>query len=296
MTEQSYLDARATGGTTIALCWRIIRDDGETFGFTDHDRPLTLLGLTFEPSTALAASEMSNALGLSPDELEGTGALSSDGITESDIHKGLWDHARVEIYDVDWSDVSSYYLLGIFNLAEIERGPLAFRSELRSRTAALDRPKGRSYLNACDARFGDTRCGLDLTSATFKASGAVTGGSSTRVLAAGLTGYSEGHFNRGILTWTGGDNAGVQSEVRACNTANPAAVVSLWKAPPKAVSAGDTFDITAGCDKSYRTCRDRFGNQLNFRGCPHIPGEDWVVDYARTGDPSQDGGSYSDGQ
>lgn len=146
MTEQSYLDARATGGTTIALCWRIIRDDGETFGFTDHDRPLTLLGLTFEPSTALAASEMSNALGLSPDELEGTGALSSDGITESDIHKGLWDHARVEIYDVDWSDVSSYYLLGIFNLAEIERGPLAFRSELRSRTAALDRPKGRSYL------------------------------------------------------------------------------------------------------------------------------------------------------
>ena len=55
--------------------------------------------------------------------------------------------------------------------------------------------------------------------------------------------------------------------------------------------AGDTFAVTAGCDKRFATCHDRFDNVVNFRGFPHIPGNDFVVRYPVQGEPGNDGAS-----
>ena len=60
---------------------------------------------------------------------------------------------------------------------------------------------------------------------------------------------------------------------------------------PEPIAAGDTFVVTAGCDKRFATCRDRFDNVVNFRGFPHIPGNDFVMRYAVPGEPGNDGGS-----
>ena len=54
---------------------------------------------------------------------------------------------------------------------------------------------------------------------------------------------------------------------------------------PEPIAAGDTFNVTAGCDKRFATCRDRFDNAVNFRGFPHIPGNDFVISYAGSGEP-----------
>ena len=51
-------------------------------------------------------------------------------------------------------------------------------------------------------------------------------------------------------------------------------------APPQ---PGDTFTVTAGCDKRFATCRSKFDNQLNFRGFPHLPGNDAAYGYAADG-------------
>lgn len=45
-----------------------------------------------------------------------------------------------------------------------------------------------------------------------------------------------------------------------------------------------------GCDKRSSTCSARFGNLLNFRGFPAIPGEDFLTVYAGAGQ-KHDGGS-----
>ena len=52
---------------------------------------------------------------------------------------------------------------------------------------------------------------------------------------------------------------------------------------PEPIAAGDTFAVTAGCDKRFATCRDRFANAVNFRGFPHIPGNDFVVQLSGPG-------------
>jgi uncharacterized phage protein (TIGR02218 family) len=59
---------------------------------------------------------------------------------------------------------------------------------------------------------------------------------------------------------------------------------------PEPIASGDTFTVTAGCDKIFATCRDRFANTVNFRGFPHIPGNDFVVATPSVG-AGNDGGS-----
>jgi uncharacterized phage protein (TIGR02218 family) len=52
------------------------------------------------------------------------------------------------------------------------------------------------------------------------------------------------------------------------------------------IAASDAFTITAGCDKRFSTCRARFANAVNFRGFPHIPGNDFVIGYPVPGKTS----------
>jgi uncharacterized phage protein (TIGR02218 family) len=53
--------------------------------------------------------------------------------------------------------------------------------------------------------------------------------------------------------------------------------VELWQRPAEAVAPGDNFRIVAGCDKQFATCRTKFDNVPNFRGFPHVPGNDFML-------------------
>ena len=72
---QAHLDS---GATTLAWCWRIERADGAVLGFTDHDRELSFGGITYEPETGFAASEIGAGTDLVVDAQEAEGVLTSD--------------------------------------------------------------------------------------------------------------------------------------------------------------------------------------------------------------------------
>ena len=48
-----------------------------------------------------------------------------------------------------------------------------------------------------------------------------------------------------------------------------------------------------GCDRRLTTCRERFGNVANFRGFPHIPGNDFVLKYPRDDQPLEGGALFA---
>ena len=52
-------------------------------------------------------------------------------------------------------------------------------------------------------------------------------------------------------------------------------------------------DFALGCDRQLRTCRERFDNVVNFRGFPHIPGNDFVMRYPRADDALDGGALFS---
>ncbi|WP_128515168.1 DUF2163 domain-containing protein [Tabrizicola thermarum] len=280
---QTHLDE---GTTTLAWCWRIIRADGVTFGFTDHDRTLTFDGTEFEPESGLTASEVRSGSDLSVDAQDAQGVLSSDRITETDILDGRWDNAAVEVWRVNWSAPAERVLLRRGSIGQIRRGRVAFVAEVRSLAHVLGQTVGRTFQAGCDAALGDGRCGVDLNSPVHRGVGTVISPLRERAFSAyGLEAFASGWFSRGQLEWTSGANAGRHVEVLSHENGPDGVVVTLLEAPLRAVEFADEFIIRAGCDKRIATCSAKFANVANFRGFPHIPGQDAVLRYA-----TKDGG------
>ena len=104
-------------------------------------------------------------------------------------------------------------------------------------------------------------------------------------------GQPDGWFTGGRLSWTSGANAGTSGEVRGHRMAAAGAVFDLWQRAPRTIAAGDTFAVSAGCDKRLTSCREKFSNILNFRGFPHMPGNDFVIRIPKQGEAGMDGRS-----
>jgi uncharacterized phage protein (TIGR02218 family) len=280
---QAHLDE---GTTTLAWCWRITRADGVVFGFSDHDRTLSFDGTAFEPESGLTASEVRSGSDLSVDAQDAQGVLSSDRITETDILDGRWDNAVVEVWRVNWSDTSQRVLLRRGAIGQIRRGRVAFVAEVRSLAHVLNQTVGRTFQSTCDAALGDARCGVNLEAPAFKGNGAVIAVLRDRTFrASGLGAFAAGWFAFGLVEWTSGANAGRRAEVLSHDLADGVAILTLLEAPMRPITATDAFIIRAGCDTRIATCSAKFGNVANFRGFPHIPGQDAVIRYA-----TRDGG------
>lgn len=280
---QAHLDE---GTTTLAWCWRIVRADGVTLGFTDHDQTLTFDGTVFEPESGFAASEVRSGSDLSVDAQDAQGVLTSDRITETDILDGRWDNAAVEVWRVNWAATAQRLLMRRGAIGQIRRGRLAFVAEVRSLAHVLGQTVGRTFQASCDAALGDARCGVNLEAPAFKGTGAIIDLLRDRAFtASGLGGFTSGCFNFGTLDWTSGANTGRRAEVLSHDLVDGVAILTLLEAPVRAIVATDTFTIRAGCDKRIATCGTKFANVANFRGFPNIPGQDAVLRYA-----TKDGG------
>lgn len=276
--------ALARPATTLCRAYVATRADGAVFGCTDHDRDLTIAGVLCRAVTGVARSEVVASAGLGVGGSEIAGALSSEAITEADIASGLWDGAEVRTYLVDWRqpEVAAHVATG--HLGEVTRRDGAFAAELRSLAAALDQPKGRLYQHRCDAVFGDARCRLDL--AARRTSGVVVAVARGRhVVVDGLAGVAARTLNGGTLSY-----AGRRFAVKADGDGgDDLRALELWEIA-EGLAAGAVVTVTPGCDKRFETCRDRFDNALNFRGFPHIPGNDFLI-AAPASSSNHDGGA-----
>jgi uncharacterized phage protein (TIGR02218 family) len=281
-----------TGTTTLAWCWRVTRRDGIRLGFTDHDRDLAFDGTTFAAATGFTATEIKDAVGLAVDNLEVDSALSAESLNEDDLAAGLFDDAAIEIWRVNWQATDQRVLMRSGSLGEVRRAGPAFTAEVRGLAHYLQQPKGRLLQYACDADLGDARCTIDLADPAFKGTGAVIAASSPRLFtASGLGSFAADWFTRGLVTFTSGANAGRSQEVRRHAFGAPV-TIELWQPFAQAILPGDTFTITAGCDKHFPTCQAKFANAVNFRGFPHIPGNDLLTSVARPGNAASGGSLF----
>ncbi|MER0238670.1 DUF2163 domain-containing protein [Fulvimarina sp. MAC8] len=269
--------------TTLAECWRITRKDGVVLGFTDHDADLEFDGTRFEARTGLTASEAESELGLASGTREVAGALSSARIEEADIAAGRYDGAKVETFLVDWTNpVAAHARTDVLSVGEITRGDLAFTVELRSRIADLDRVRGRLYRRQCDASLGDQRCGLDLSGLGLKNAGTVVEQGESSVTVALSAGVAHERYRYGNVVFQSGRAAGVKAKIAYAEDEVDGLVRLVLTQPlPVAPSKGDRVEVAQGCDKRFATCRDRFANQENFRGFPHLPGGDSALGVAK---------------
>ena len=284
LLEAGFAAHIASGATTLATCWRIERTDGVVLGFTDHDMPLGFGGTEFLPAHGLDGGERTGKLGASVDTAEVAGVIHSDAIGEDDILLGRFDGAEVTTWRVNWRDPAQRMLVSRTTIGEIVREDGAFRAELRSGQHAINQPKGRVYQALCDAELGDARCGVDLDDPDFRPEATVVGVRDRfRIVVDGIGGFEPGWFAFGVAAWSAGRRIGLRDRVVTHERLGGADVLGFGSAVGDWVEAGEALVLTAGCDRRFATCRSRFGNAANFRGFPHIPGNDFVLRYPRPG-------------
>lgn len=299
-SASSALQAHLSQGQTeLAYLWKIKRADGAILGFTTHDRDISYDAgdgdgpVTYFASTGFTNTATQGKSDLAVDNMEVTGFLESQSITEADIRANLYDDAIISIRLVNWADLTMGDLLlrtGTVGVVKMANG--LFTAEIRSLFYKLETVIGSTYGPVCRADFGSGvngigmdsqwKCLIDVT--LFRQTGSIALVTDSRtVVPAGellmtgsltpTTAAPAGWFNDGILTFTSGKLNGRVFEIKNWDGATLIFFLALVPAP----AAGDTFTIEPGCDKTADNCLNKFNNIINRRAEDFIPGMDQIL-------------------
>lgn len=275
----------ASGLTTLATCWRISRLDGEELGFTDHDEPIIFDSLEYDSVAGFTPTTVESKSNMSVDNLDVEGQTFPSKITEGDLLAGLYDYAEIEIFIVNYRDITQGKLVvKRGKLGEVTLNSQMFQAEVRGLTQHLSQTIGEVFSPSCRAILGDNKCKVALAGFTVFAT--VTEITNSQTFKASTLTEAAGWYTGGEVLWTSGNNDGRRMEVK--EFASTQVVLAL--AMGKSIQIGDTFDIIAGCDKTRETCQSKFSNIINFRGEPDVPGTDKLLTTAGTLDKTDRNG------
>ncbi len=280
MTREALFDHLETGATTVCRAWSVTRRDGQVLGFTDHDRDLVVDGVTCRADTGMTARILHQTTGLSVDNTEAYGALSAMAITEADLIAGRYDGAEVRAFLVNWQSPDDFVEQFRGYLGEVTRSGGAFKAELRGLSERLNQPQGKAYTPTCSAVLGDGECRFNLAQPGYSVTGVVeTVDDGRGFVLTSVSGFDDRWFEGGRLEVLTGPAEGLVGVVKNDRQDSGKRKIDLWTSIGAEIGAGDQVRLQAGCDKTPNTCRVKFANFLNYRGFPHIPGEDWLASY-----------------
>ena len=172
---------------------------------------------------------------------------------------------------VDWQQGDSQImpLLG-GEIGSVNIDGDSFSAELRGASAALEAAVCPATSAECRAQFGDKKCRVDLAARNVVAH-VVSSDGGTLMLDVGV----DDRFVLGRLRYLSGSNCGLTTVMLSAS----GNVVEVRDLPKASVESGCRVELREGCDKRFETCVSRFANAANFRGEPHLPGNDLLTRY-----------------
>ena len=261
--------------TYLVTCWKVTRADTTQFFFTSHVENLIIDGNTYLAASGMSASAIASGSDMAVDNLEVTGALTSDSITDADLLGGKWDYAAIQVFHVDYTTLGlGKIMLRNGTIGAVSSGRDYYKAELRGMLQPLSEFFGRNVTPSCDTDLGSARCTLNL--ATLTHTGSLTSSTAQDTLiSSSLYGWGTDYYVGGLMTLTGSANAGISREIKSYDTTTGA--FTLQEGFPYIFTVGQAVVVSAGCDKQLDTCRVKFANIINFQGFPYLPGIDAML-------------------
>lgn len=284
----------AQGSLSLTEAIKVTLATGEVLAFTKYPQNLIVDGLTYLARPGLEISNVSTSVGFGVDNAESAGFYLDGVVTEADVLGRRFDEATYERLIVDSLDTGFEPI--VFQsgwIGEFKLSDYGFKVELRSLTQALQLAVGSKVTPHCQAQLGDTKCKVNLetgvTPDTFPPYGIPLriGSAAIATVVNDLkftfslpVAYPDGFFNDGVLRWLTGGNQALSIEVLSYirNPDGSTGTVVLYEPMGRSLTVGDTFELSAGCDKTFNTCRYKFNNVRNFRGFPYLPGQNRIFD------------------
>lgn len=258
--------------TSSAFGWRLERSDGVTIGFTSHDQDVMLDGLRYRASPGLVPTSITERSGLEDGGLDLKGALSSDAIRADDLRAGKWHGAMLEIFLFDWAHVNAGRRpLATGWLGSVEFDASGFSVEVDGPASRLLTPFAPFTSPTCRAHFCDAKCSLN--GQRFRHRALLSAIEDVEIVINGLASADLAKFDQGEMRWQSGANCGFRHSILGTT----ATALILDRPPPEIAEPGAVIELYEGCDKRFSTCAERFGNAVNFRGEPYLPGNDLLT-------------------
>lgn len=261
--------AIADSSTFLTRIWRLTLANGTVFLFTDLSNDILVGSETFkaDPGIRLSALQVSMGGTLSNATIEI--GVNQSSITEDMLRRGGVDNALVEVWLVSWRN-PAYGTILFFkgNVTDIRVSDRNLAMlEVRGQARSVTRTLGEFYSPQCRANLGDGRCKFSLATVrkNFTVDSVFPDGMG---FSASLLTEPAAYYDFGAVTWVTGDNTNIVSDVRYGAPGS----IALHLPTPFPIKAGDTGTIVPGCDKQLSTCKNKFANELNFRGEPYVPG------------------------
>lgn len=156
--------------TTLTLCWKLTpQPPVAALGFTEHVENLLIEGIVYKANRGFAPSAIRSTDDLSVDNFDVNFLLHFDGMAEQDLLTGFYDNANIELFLVNYANVSlGWVLLATGALGEITLANGQAKAEIRGLTQALQQNVLEVTSPTCRAMLGDERCSVDLAKVEVK--------------------------------------------------------------------------------------------------------------------------------
>ena len=250
--------------TTLATCWKIKTRNNKVLCFTDHDKDLEIDGDLYSANSGIDSSAIANSSTMIPDNFDLEGIIDNSAIHENELLAGVYDHAEVITFFINYSNPQEKLQLKRGWLGEVRMNGSTFFVEVRGLLQSMDKCVGSLYSTNCRAKFGDQKCGVDLN--LYKSLNEVNDVINLSNFTVMLDIPKNQSFAQGKVMFVSGANLGNSMEIKFC-TGN---MIKLVLDMPMNINKGDKIEVFAGCDKNFTTCYERYNNAINFRGEPDI--------------------------
>jgi len=270
----NHLDGEVT---TLASCWRVVRRDGREFYFTDHDQDIVFEGNTYEAESSYDRTAVANGSDMSVDNMDVSGILDSEKISEEEMRNGLFNRADVYIFIVNWMHPEYGPLKvrrGWFGEVTITDTGM-FTTEIRGLAQALSHNFIEVYAAECRADFCDFRCKLNIADYEIPTTVRLALSRDQLALPVDFVEPSQG-LVPGTIRFVDGDNAGRTVEITGYNATTQ--TVELFESVAYTIDAGTQIVVAPGCDGSLDSCKS-YNNVINRRAEDYVPGNDELMKY-----------------
>ncbi len=244
------------------------------FGVTNHDRPLTFGGLTYDPYPGELGGRYRSRVGTSIDNERLAGSWGHPDISEQQALDGEFDEAVIEMLVVAWA-LEPPEAVTVFRgeIGKLSWHRDGFVTEVMENLRRLGEHLGGTFGPRCEAVLGDSRCQVNLSA--LQVSGTVTAVafSRTTFTDTSRTEAAE-HWTDGLVIFTSGALAGKRCVVESF----AAGQFRLMLPTPADIAVSMSYTATPGCDHRLEgDCAGKFNNAVNFQGFPFIRGETQVA-------------------
>ena len=255
---------------TLATCVKITQRDGTILALTDCDQNLTVAAVTYLSAVGYELSSLRTSARIEDDTTVIEGLLvAAFGVKEVSLLIGLLTGAIIEIFEVNWADLTQGTRpLKYGRISRASAKGAFFSLEIEGLASKLLRNEVlETYAPECPADYGDARCTAVV--ASYAGTITVIANSSTVTAAAFAWPGTVGFFEFGKIVFN--QISWMPNRIKAYNAGTKTFTLDMPLPLLSALPAiGGTFTAYQGCDKKAATCK-AFGNMVNFQGFQFVP-------------------------